>query len=266
MTSYYRLLSRTTDSTGAVHAHYEPGPAAQGAWQPNEQHMAPATGIICAELEAFQPRPELRIGRINLDIWGLIKLQPFTITTRMLRGGRTIELLESCMHSEGQTLICARSWRMLTSDTRAIAGLEDPAIPGHDELQPWDGMQQWGGGFIHSMQFKTDPQQRRSGKGVVWMTNTLDMVAGQPTSAFVKLMGMADTSNGIVTRTDPRQWAFPNLDLNISLLRMPQGQWLGLDTRQQYGADGIGLTSSVLHDELGVFGQSQQTLTLRAMG
>lgn len=264
MTAYYRLRKRSKSGNGDVSAAYEPLTATQGAWNPHEQHMAPATGILCAELEAYSPRPGLRIGRISLDIWGLISLEPFTIETRLLRGGRTIELIEARMLVDDRTLISARAWRMQTCDTSQIQGIEDSAIAHYDSMQPWDGMKQWGGGFINSMQFKANPQQRRAGNGVVWMTNSMDMIEGQRTSSFVKLMGMADTSNGIVPRANPREWIFPNLDLNISLLRMPQGQWLGLDTRQQYGSDGIGLTSSVLHDEQGVFAHSLQTLTLRS--
>jgi hypothetical protein len=75
-----------------------------------------------------------------------------------------------------------------------------------------------------------------------------------------------DTANGVVPRVDPTQGlAFPNLDLQVHLYRVPQGQWLGLQTTQQYGSDGIGLTSSVLHDSLGPFGRSEQILTLRHM-
>lgn len=48
------------------------------------------------------------------------------------------------------------------------------------------------------------------------------MVEGQPTSAFVKLMGMVDTANGVVARqTAPFNWGFPNLDLHIHLYRLP---------------------------------------------
>jgi hypothetical protein len=36
---------------------------------------------------------------------------------------------------------------------------------------------------------------------------------------------------------------------------------LGLETVQQYGSDGIGLTSAVLHDVYGPFGRSEQILT-----
>ena len=202
------------------------------------------------------------LGRLNLDIWGLIHLSPFTIEVRSLRPGRTIELLEARMQAEGKTCIVARAWRMLISDTSAVAGLEDESILGHEECMPWKEMAKWGGGFINSMEFRVAPG-RRPGKGIVWMNNNLDMIEGHPTSDFVHIMGMSDTSNGVVVRVDPLEWLFPNVDLNISLLRMPQGRWLGHNTVQQYGADGIGITSSIMYDELGMFGRSEQTLTVR---
>ena len=58
---------------------------------------------------------------------------------------------------------------------------------------------------------------------------------------------------------------FPNTDLQIHMYREPQGQWLGSEAVQQYGADGIGLTSAILHDTQGPFGRSEQILTIRPM-
>ncbi len=265
MPCYYRPGERLIHDDGSVTAHFAPEPHAQGAWNPHEQHMAPATGVICSELECFRPRDDLRIGRVALDILGLIPLAPFTITTRLLRPGRTIELVEATMSAQGRACIVARAWRMQTSDTSDIAGTEDAAIAGPEPMQPWDGMDQWSGGYIQSLHFRADAR-RRAGSGIVWMRNDLDMVEGRETSAFVRLMGMVDTANGIVTRASPREWAFPNLDLNIDLLRLPEGPWLGLQTTQDYGSDGIGLTRSVLHDLRGPFGHGTQILTLRRMG
>ena len=58
---------------------------------------------------------------------------------------------------------------------------------------------------------------------------------------------------------------FSKLDLQLHLYRIPQGKWLGIEAVQQYGEDGIGLTSAVLHDTQGPFGRSEQILTLRKM-
>lgn len=263
---YYELLKREEGHDGAQVATYRPSQHTQGAWNEHEQHMAPATGVICAELEHFQPRDDMRYGRISLDIYGLIHLSDFTITTRCIRPGKTIELIESAFEAAGRVCIVARAWRMVTEDTSMVKAVEDRQIALYDSLPPWQGMSVWGGGYIRSITDHLRVAEWRPGKGVVWLGNALEMVAGQPTSSFVKLMGMVDTMNGVVQRQgSPFTHMFPNLDLQIHLYRMPAGVHLGLDAQQQYGADGIGLTTAVLHDDKGPFGHAMQILTVRKM-
>ncbi|WP_180042997.1 MULTISPECIES: thioesterase family protein [unclassified Acinetobacter] len=264
MAAYYQLIGRNTDATGIVTAHYQSTLLAQGAWNEHEQHMAPATGIICAELDRFMPRQGMRIGRISLDILGLIPAGEFSIITKVIRPGKTIELIESEMQAQGKSCIVARTWRMMTQNSHEIKGLEDAHGNAPENAPVWEGIRQWPGGYIQSIEARS--HERRAGKGIVWLRTPHDMVEGEPTTDFVRLMGMVDTANGVVPRQEvPFSWGFPNLDLQIHLHRLPQGQWLGLETVQQYGEDGIGLTSSVLHDLSGPFGRSEQILTLRPM-
>lgn len=264
MSAYYQLLNRSSNQH-VVTSEYRPTIHTQGAWNTHEQHMAAASGILAAELEQFQPRADLRIGRISFDIFGLIALDDFSISTHIIRPGKTIELIEATLQAKGKTCIVARAWRMCIQDSQVIAGLEDQAIQQPDHYAVWEGIKRWPGGFIQSLEARAKPN-RRAGKGIVWLNNPYAMVENHPTSDFVHLMGMVDTANGIVTRQDGEfSWGFPNLDLQIHLYRYPAGQWLGLETVQQYGADGIGLTSSILHDVQGPFGRSEQILTLRKL-
>ncbi len=264
MSAYYQLIQRDQDSNGQVTAHYRSTLHAQGAWNTHEQHMAPATGIVCAELEQFMPRSDMRIGRISLDIFGLIAFGDFSIQTRIIRPGKTIELIEAEMQAKGKTCIIARAWRMLIQDSTNIAGLEDHPVEHPENLPVWQGIKRWPGGFIQSVEARTD--QHRPGKGIVWLHTQTQMIEGQQTSDFVRLMGLVDTANGVVPRQQNEfEWMFPNLDLQIHLYRWPQGEWLGIQAVQQYGQDGIGLTSAVLHDVHGPFGRSEQILTLRKM-
>ena len=265
MSAYYQLIHSTIDAQGTKTSHYRSLIHTQGAWNPHEQHMAPASGIMAAELEQFQPRTDMRLARLSYDIFGLISYGDSSITTRIIRPGKTIELLEAEMVANEKTCIVARAWRLATQDSSEIAALEDQPVAHPDTLNPWDGMQRWPGGYIKSFSAKID-QNHRPGKGIVWLSNDKAMVEGHPTTDFVRLMGMVDTANGIAPRQkDEFTWAFPNLDLQIHLYRYPTGPWLGLETTQQYGTDGIGLTSSILHDVKGPFGHAEQILTLRKM-
>lgn len=151
-------------------------------------------------------------------------------------------------------------------DTSKVAGIEDKPMPGFENLPKWDGISIWPGGYIQSVSKDIRIGSHQAGKGQIWLTNDLEMIEGESTSPFVKLMGMVDTMNGVAERQNGAfTHMFPNVDLQIHLYRMPKGKWLGLDVQQQYGTDGIGLTSAVLNDEEGTFGHAEQILTLREM-
>jgi len=255
--SYYRDLGGNRfEST--VHA--------QGAWNSHEQHMAPVTGVLVRALERFQPRDNMRLARLNFDILGLIPAGEFTIETTLLRPGKTIELLQAEMVADGRVAVRATAWRLQTADTRAVAACEDDPIHPLDDSEPWDGMAVWPGGFIASLQGRVVPGHR-PGRGQVWLHSPYAMVEGESSSALVRLMGLVDSSNGIAARVapGPGSYMFPNVDLSIHLYREPEGEWLGLDTQVTFAEDGIGLTSSVLHDVHGAFGRSEQILTVRPL-
>ncbi|RAX17893.1 thioesterase family protein [Pseudarthrobacter sp. AG30] len=237
---------------------------AQGAWNTHEQHMAPASGLMADLLERHQPRDDMRMARISYEILGLIPGGDFRIETTTLRPGRTIELVQAELVAGGRTAIRATAWRMLTSDTSPIAEVEDPAIPGPDECKPYDGSAVWPGGYIRSLEMRV-AEGHRPGAGKVWLRTGYPLTDRADSGDLARLMGMADTANGIAARVPPGKdsYAFPNLDLQIHMYRRPQGEWLGLDNAVSFGSDGIGLTSTVLHDRQGPFGRAEQILTLR---
>ncbi|MEN2752687.1 thioesterase family protein, partial [Psychrobacter sp. FBL11] len=84
-----------------------------------------------------------------------------------------------------------------------------------DEVPVWEDIKGWPGGFIESVRLVAAPD-RRPGKGMVWITNDIEMVADEPTDDLVHLLGMVDTANGVVPRLgielSAAQWKFPNTD------------------------------------------------------
>lgn len=255
--SYYRHLGGNRfEST--IHA--------QGAWDPNEQHMAPVTGIMVRELLHCEPREGMRLVRFNFDILGQIPGGEFTLETSVVRPGRTIELLQCELVAAGRVAVRATAWRLQTSDTSAVAALEDKHMPPLEAAHPWDGMEGWPGGFIESIEARII-DGHRAGRGKIWIHSPLAMVEGEPTEPMVRLLGLADSSNGIAFRVRPGRgsYMFPNVDLSLHLYREPEGEWLGLDNSVTFADDGVGLTSTVLHDLHGPFGRAEQILTVRAL-
>lgn len=257
--AYYRPLGR---------GRYAPTSHVEGAWTPEHQHMGPVSGLMVHEIERAQPREDLQLSRVSFDILGVLPMREVEVRVRTVRPGRTIELVEAEMYDAapdgtGRSLVRASAWWLPRSDTTAVAGIEADPMPGRAEGEPWKGSETWQGGFIRSLEFLVVPTWR-PGRARVWLRSLVDLVDGEDASALARYFAIIDTANGIAVRQDPRSCFFPNTDLTVHLLRQPERDWLGLDTAVSFGAAGVGLTSSTLHDPVGMVGRAEQILTVRS--
>ncbi|PFG30833.1 thioesterase family protein [Paramicrobacterium agarici] len=250
---YYRDLGGLTfEST--IHA--------QGAWNEHEQHMAPASGLLTHVIDGEFAKPGLRISRLSFEIYGIIHAGQFSVRTQVLRPGRTIELVQADMICGDRVAISARAWLLATSDTADISAIEDAPMQPLAAAAEWNGMSPWPGGYIESLEFRTLGEPR-PGARQTWLRSQHPLVDIGDVSPLAHLVRLADTANGLSGREHPDRLLYPNVDLQIHVHRLPQGEWLGIDGVQQYGPDGVGLTSSILNDELGPFARTEQILTLR---
>jgi hypothetical protein len=257
--AYYRRLGPEA---------FEPTIHVQGAWNDHEQHMAPVSGLLAHALERHAPREELRLARVSYDILGLIPLEATTVRTRTVRPGRTIELVEAVASAGGREVVRARAWRLARQETAEVAGGLPPPLPPRERCLPFGASDLWVGGYIASIEVLRGPGAE-PGRGQAWLRTRLPLVAGEAVSPAAAFLGLVDTANGLNVRADPRAWAFPNVDLSVHLFRSPQGgpgRWVGFDTLVTLGTDGVGLTSTTLHDERGPVGRAEQILTVRRRG
>ncbi|GAB78440.1 thioesterase family protein [Austwickia chelonae] len=236
----------------------------QGAWQPAEQHMAPVAGLLAHVMESHDSRPDLQLSRVTYEILGMIPARPFGIRVRTLRPGRTIELVEATMSTDGQDVVRATGWRLSRQDTSEVAGGFWDPLPCPQDSRPWDGTRVWGGGFIDSLEFRV-VRDGRPGRGAAWISTSTPLIHGVDVSPIARFITLVDTANGIATRAHPQEWMFPNTDLTIHLFRHPTPGWVGFDTEVLFGETGVGLTSSKLFDERGAVGRAEQILTVREM-
>ena len=241
-----------------------------GAWATHEQHIAPALGLLVHAVEHdrdVRREDPLVIGRLSFDILGTIPVDVVETEVRVLRPGRTVELVEATLSHAGRAAVLARAWLLRPGDTASLAGTALPPIPPPDEVPTWDATGVWPGGFIASVEVRR--RQLEAGRAAFWVRTPVPLIAGEDVSGLASAGGLLDIANGMTVRVSPGEAAFPNLDLTAHLFRPPGGfrerggDWLGFDTTVSFGPDGVGLTSSVLHDVGGPFGTMAQILTVR---
>lgn len=234
-----------------------------GAWRADEQHIAPALGVLAhvVEVDRDARRDDAPVlTRLSYDILGVLPMEEVEVTTRVVRPGRTIELVEAVLSHGGRAGVVLRAWLQAGRDSSAVAGTALPRIPGPDAMQPWDPTTVWQGGFIAAARLRRAEEQ--PGRARFWVRTDVPLL-DEPVSATARAVGLLDIANGMTVRADPAAVAFPNLDLTAHLFRQPEEGWLGFDTTVSFGAGGHGLTSTVLHDERGPYGTLAQTLTVR---
>lgn len=234
----------------------------QGAWQPGEQHMAPASGLLIHEIERVLPGDKA-ISRMSFDILGVILSGEFEVVVDVVRPGRTIELVEARMVHGERTSVVARVWRLIASDTSAIAGTPIESIPSWDECEHFPMADLWPGGAIASVEVRS-AAGREPGRAVAWVDVPVPIVDGEDDAPAAALAKVADIANGLAVREDPEQVFFANVDLGIHVMRAPEPGPIGFDVRVSFGPDGLGVTQAILHDARGPVAATSQSLTVRA--
>lgn len=235
-----------------------------GAWNTDEQHIAPSIGLLTHVVERDRDRRRddgLVIARLSFDILGTLPLDRVETTVTVLRPGRTIELVEATLAHDGRAALRMRAWLMRAGDTAALTGSTFPRIPTPEEMPVWDPTTVWAGGFIATADVRRVCPE--PGRATYWVRTPHDLVEGEEISAVARVATLLDIANGMAVRARPEDVAFPNLDLTAHLFTRPRGDWVGFDTSVSFGPTGLGLTSSVIHDRFGPVGTSNQILTVR---
>ncbi len=243
---------------------FRPTKHVSGGWNPQEQHIAPAIGLLAHGIEldfAARRDDDLQLTRLSCDILGTIPMEPVELTVSVLRPGRTIELVEARLSHNGRDAVIARAWLAARYETADYAGSDFPPLEPKERFEPWAMDDTWPGGFVASVQVR--PQPETPGRARFWLNSDLELIAGETVSNTARVLGLIDVANGVTARAKPTEVLFPNLDLTAHLFRAPRSQWIGLDGHGSFGPDGAGLTHCILHDEDGPFGSFAQVLTVR---
>jgi hypothetical protein len=240
-----------------------PSELTRGPWDPGAQHAGPPAALLGRAIEA----DGMHVGRITIEILRPVPLAPLTVAHRVVRPGRSVELVEAVLaEAEGERRELARAlaWRLAPQDG-VEPGDPGPAPPGPEagrSVPFFATGQEVGYHTAMDMRF-VEGTFTEPGPAVVWMRMRQPLVAGEPTSPLARVLVAADAGNGVSAGLDYRRFVFINTELTVHLLREAAGEWICLDAQTRFGAPGLGLAESRLSDTGGQLGRAAQTLLVR---
>jgi hypothetical protein len=259
------------DSRAALDAFYEPDgdrylatELTRGPWDPGAQHAGPPAALIGREIERLPDAADFQVGRITCEILRSVPIGPVSVSARVVRPGRRVQLVEAELGDGEQVLVRARAWRIRGEalELPAEALVPDRPQPGPErgsEAEFFPTGQEHGyhsamecrfveGGFVEP------------GPATVWLRMRQPLVAGERPSPLQRVLVAADVGNGVSASLDYRRYLFINVDLTVHLERMPAGEWVCVDAATLPRPTGNGTAESVLSDERGRIGRALQTL------
>lgn len=248
---------------------FTPTDLARGPWDPNAQHGGPPAALLARCIECHEPRDDLFVSRVAVELLRPVPIRTLTLTTRTTRPGRRVQLVETVMR-DGDTEVA----RAVGLRTRVAALPEAPPTPPISPLDPPDSLPSRGSPFeMPGQSFITHAVELRPismggmgggppGEGKVWFRARVPLVAGEQLTPASRVLMAADAQGGMSAVLDFTRYTFINPDLTVYLHRYPAGEWIGIDCQSWVDPTGSGMAESVLFDEHGRIGRGAQALSI----
>lgn len=257
-----------------------PSELTRGPWDPDSQHAGPPAALVAREVEGLEaadgsPR---RVGRITYEILRAVPIAPLRAEARVVRPGRSVELVEATLAAEDGVVIRATAWRLRVAEVGVPLELTSEGgdgreggnallAPGAAPPGPAAGREVdffptgQAVGYHTAMDYRfIRGEFNKRGPATAWLRMRQPLVAGEQPSPLQRVAVAADSGNGISATLDFQRFVFINVDLTIHLLRPPIGEWVCLDSITIPEPTGIGITDTALFDEHGPIGRAAQTL------
>jgi hypothetical protein len=231
-----------------------------GPWDARSQHGGPPSALLGRAMQRCQPRDDMIITRFTCEILRAVPVGELTVTARLARPGRSVELLEAVARADGREVAKASAWRVLRTAADAVPSrLPRPAAPpdGPSMTAP-DG---WVDGYLSAIDWRavrggfTEP-----GPATVWGRMRYPLVPDEEPGPLERVLIIADSGNGASWELDIARWHFINPEVTVHLHREAEGEWICLDAQTAISPGGAGLATSVLSDLSGPLGVGAQSL------
>jgi hypothetical protein len=246
----------TGDSTRLIATEHTGGP-----WDPTMQHGGPPSALLARAVEREPATVPATVVRMAVEILGPVPVGEVTVSSRIARTGRSVELVEAELATVGRVAVRARAWRIRVADLDLPAAASSTAAAPPMSAEDSADTPAWPGGFLHAMQLRfTAGSWTEPGPATVWARQRVPLVDGEEPTGLQRLMVLADCGNGVSGVLPITDWLFINPDLTVHLSRYPSGQWLCLEARTTADANGFGVAVSTLYDATGPVGYGAQSL------
>ncbi len=228
-----------------------PAPEARGPWAPDMMHGRLLAGLLARDIEREHGDPDFQAGRITVDLFRSPPMKPVEVTTRAVRTGRRIKVVDGEISIDGD--VYARASVVLLKRSEQPAGevwtpppwdMPHPdSLPAPASGAPWEMRsvgESWFGAF----------EQKR-----MWLRESRPLIDGEELTPLVRVATAADIANPLAN-SGTNGLEFINGDITLYLARLPVDEWIGFEVTRHVSADGVAIGECAVYDTRGPIGTS----------
>ena len=158
--------------------------------------------------------------------------------------------------------ICRVSaWRMRVADLDLEPHTDATPFPGPEQGEVFEPESEEPGMHRTAMELRfVRGLFWEPGPATAWLRLRVPVVDEETPSPLMRVLAAADFGNGISMAVGFDRYLFINTDLTVYLHRLPNGEWICLDTATTLQRSGTGVAESALYDVHGPIGRSMQAL------
>lgn len=269
-----RAIAVPLGEGGGATGRFELTGMARGPWQDDAAHGGAPAGLLARAAESLGRDEDLRLASISLAFNGPVSLGEIEVRAELVKPGRRQRVVGVAIEAGGRTLIEGRAVLIRRGEVELPAEALGPRVTmeGPEGMRPID-RKLWADGegdafhrTANSVVSVMGGPDRLGIEGAVWIRLDVPLVPGEEPGGSQRAVSAADFGNGVAHPVAFGEYLFINCDLNVSILREPAGEWIGLDSRTEVDPNGSGLTSTKLFDESGQFGVASQILYVDRAG
>ncbi len=230
-----------------------PTKVANGPWDPNSLHGRVIIGLLAFVIEQRHGSDDFVPARLTVDMFRLPSMAQVEVTTKLVRDGLRIKMVETEFFSGGT--------RMARASCQLLRKTENP------QGQVWSPPT-WEVPLPADIAAPTDPRLGLNGKWTIrpitgamgtvgprrlWMSEVRDLVEGAPLTPFVRVAVAADFASPFANAGD-QGLGYINSDVTLYLHRLPAKEWIGFEVVNHHATDGVAIGECFLYDQQGPIG------------
>ena len=236
-----------------------------GPWDVGAQHGSAVAATLARAVESVETLVPMRPARFTVDLLSRVPLTPMRQSVEVVKMGKQIAVIDARLFSDDR--IVARASALFIRDGVTLDFPADAKAPAEVPLPPREPMPAMPGpafsfpGFWNAMDYmRTRGEMAGGAPASAWMRLRCRVAAGEKPSAFQRLAVASDMGSGIAGFLPFDRFRTINADITLHVLRLPAGDWIGLDGDTRVETDGIGQSTAQLFDERGLVGRTQASI------